>query len=318
MSATKDTARIAFCSLATASHLAAACVALRSFGASAPGASLVLLLVSPDQQATPSGITVLAIQDVVAPQTLAEMRRRYTQAELCFALKPFLIAALLDAGHEQVHYVDGDCYAVGRTTPLIDDLDVADLLLTPHSLSPIPDDGRTPAALTVLRGGVFNGGYIGVRNTPQGRAFTQWLAAMTQRQAHNRPDAGMCGDQRWLDLAPVLFPGLSICRRPGANVAYWNLHERPLACTTGGGYTAAGKPLLFFHFSGFDRGRSQVLSQHQDRHPLIAGDPLHALVQDYLAQFSAGSAPNPQFLRKRGLRLTLKAMLSRDPAENSR
>lgn len=274
--------RIAFCAIATRSHLETASRALRSFGRHAPDVDLVLLLASPDHEAAVDGIRTLKAQDCVPAAELRAMRKRYSAAELCFALKPRLLAALLADGFDQVHYVDGDCRAYGSLAPLIEDLASADLLLTPHCLTPIPDDGATPSALTVLRAGSFNGGYMGVRATEAGRSFARWLGAMTERQGYNKPDKGMCGDQRWLDLVPSLFPGLAICRRLGANVGYWNLHERPLERGPDGTFSAGGEPLMFFHFSGLEPGRPRQLSRHQNRHALVDGSPLQRLVREYL------------------------------------
>lgn len=305
MPAERNRGRIAFCSIATSSHLATASLALRSFGGRAPGAELVLLLASPGDGAKPDGIHTRSANDCVPAITLRAMRARYSRSELCFALKPYLLSALLESGYEQVHYVDADCRAYSSPAPLIEELAAADLLLTPHCLGPIPDDGCMPTALTVLRGGAFNAGYLGVRATAAGREFACWLGAMTERQAYNQPAKGMCGDQRWLDLVPVMFSGLAICRRRGANVAYWNLHERPLMQDDQGRYTAGGEPLLFFHFSGLDPARPEQLSRHQNRHALVAGEPLQMLVQDYLSHLhSAGLAIAP--LRARWRRPALR------------
>ncbi len=215
---------------------------------------------------------------------LAAMRKRYSQSELCFALKPFLLRAALNMGASQAHYFDGDCLAYAPLDPMLEQLDGADLLLTPHSLTPIPDDGLRPGALTLLRAGSFNAGYIGVRGNIAGREALNWLARMTQDRAFNRPREGMCGDQRWLDLAPVLFPGLAICRHPGANVAYWNLHERALSVDDRGRPCAAGQPLLFFHFSGYDPAQPASLSIHQSRHVVSPDSVLAELLADYRAR----------------------------------
>ena len=281
MLADPDGRRIAFCTIATASHVPTACAALRSFAMHAPGSEMVLLLVEPDRDVRADGIHTLGVQACMPAAAFDPMRARYSDAELCFALKPHLLGALIGQGFGQVHYVDADCRAFGALDPLIDELSAADVLLTPHVLEPIPDDGLTPSALTVLRAGTFNAGYIGLRDTDGGRAFTRWLGEMTRRQAHNQPAKGMCGDQRWLDLVPALFPGTRICRRRGANVGYWNLHERTLARRADGSYTAGDEPLMFFHFSGYDPARPSQLSRHQNRHSLVAGGPLQELVDAY-------------------------------------
>jgi hypothetical protein len=243
--------RLSFCSIASFSHYQQALTSLLSLRDQHPNAVLSLLaidLLPP----LPDGIRALSLADCIPAAVLSAMRRRYSLAELCFAAKPFLLARILDETVDQAHYIDSDCLAFARFDPMVQQLANADLLLTPHSLSPIPDDGMTPRPLTLLRSGVFNGGYLGVRNTVQGKAFLAWFSSMTQQYAYNAPKEGMCGDQRWLDLVPVLFPGTVICRHPGANVAYWNLHERRLQVHHSGQLTVNDEPLLFFHFSGFD------------------------------------------------------------------
>lgn len=289
----KPVQRLALCSIATASHVRQVLPCLRRLRQLHPDAAAVLLLVDGDAAGLAEDISCLPVDAVIAPEVLKGMRGRYTPAELCFALKPFLLEHLLERGAEQAHYLDGDCIAFHGLAPLVEDLAAADLLLTPHCLTPIPDDGRTPRALTVLRGGVFNGGYLGVRNTAEGRRFTRWLAGMTEHQARNAPAEGMCGDQRWLDLVPALFPGAAICRRAGANVAYWNLHERSLSGNAQQSFRVNGEPLLFFHYSGYRLDRPGDLSVHQNRHAVEPGGVLEALLGEYRDLLEAAGVKSP-------------------------
>ncbi len=67
-----------------------------------------------------------------------------------------------------------------------------------------------------------------------------------------------------MDMVPGMFAGVRILREPGYNVAYWNLHERAVACTDP--LTVNGEPLHFFHFSGFDPDKLWVVSKYQDRY----------------------------------------------------
>jgi len=312
---------LSFCSIATPSHLGLAAACLSGIREQQPEADCVLLLLDDAAPpALPPGIRPLRLEDCAGPKQLKEMRERYSVAELCFALKPYLIRALLKPGVDQVHYFDADCMVIDSLAPLIADLGAADLLLTPHSLSPIPDDGRTPRALTLLKAGVFNAGYIGVRNTEQGRAFTGWLSAMTLKHARNAPDQGMCGDQRWLDLAPVLFAGTAICRQPGANVAYWNLHERQLTQDAQGRFLVNRQPLIFFHFSGYEPQHPAQLSKHQNRHPLPPDSPLQRLLRTYHSRLAAGgAAAGGGPTRKTPRRLaSLRTLFASNPAETKR
>jgi len=36
-------------------------------------------------------------------------------------------------------------------------------------------------------------------------------------------------DQKWINLVPLLFEGISISRHVGLNAAFWNLHERTIS-----------------------------------------------------------------------------------------
>jgi len=272
-----------FCTISTPSHLHQATTCLLSIREHHPGARCVLLLVhgAGDPPGLPGEIEVMRPEHCIPADALKQMQDNYTVAELCFAAKPFLMCALLTPEVGQVHYFDGDCLVLSSTDPLCAELDNADLLLTPHSLTPIPDDGATPRPLAILRAGAFNAGYMGVRHTEQGLFFVNWLSAMTLKYAKNQPKAGMCGDQKWLDLVPVLFRGLAICRHWGANVAYWNLHERSLSLDDRGYFRVNGQALIFFHFSGYDPVQPLQLSKYQNRTRLVPGSALHELVRNY-------------------------------------
>src|SRR5262249_33468015 len=89
-------------------------------------------------------------------------------------------------------------------------------------------------------------------------------------------------DQRWADYIPSLFLH-HLLKDPGYNVAYWNLHERPIARVHGRVY-ARNALVRFFHFSGFDPRTPWLLSRHQSDRPriLISEHPeLAALCDDY-------------------------------------
>jgi hypothetical protein len=281
-------APVFFCTIATRSHVGQALACLRSVARFHPEARLALLAVGAlELPADAPPLRVVPFEACVPARIARTMRARYSQAELCCAAKPYLIAHLLGNGAGEVHYLDADCFAYASLAPLSEQLAHADVLLTPHALSPIPDDGRTPRALTILRGGAFNAGYMGVRNTTEGTRFARWHGEMTHRHARNAPDEGMCFDQRWLDLVPALFPGAAICRDAGANVAYWNLHERSLAQDDTGAFRVNGEPLRFFHFSGYQPSRPAALSIHQNRHRARSNPALAALLAGYREQWPA-------------------------------
>jgi hypothetical protein len=282
----KASLKTAFLTIATQSHVAHAAVLLESIHNTPPPDLFVALVdQSVDATAELSWCQVIDARTCLPAEEWQFIVERYTAPEVCFALKPRLIAHLLAQGFEQVHYVDSDIVFYDRPQPLVEALASADVSLTPHYLHPPEEDGKSPNALTLLQAGVFNAGYVGVRNTPEGRRFASWWAAIVARYGQLNPKAGMSGDQRWLDLVPALFPGAQILRTPGANVGYWNLHERTLRQERGR-YMVGESPLLFFHFSGFDPERAGQLSRYQDRFDVGENDALLRLTTEYAAALS--------------------------------
>lgn len=278
----------AFASIATASHLAAAHVALASLGTHASQAQryLFTLGITADDDATDAGTNRIAVENILDAPMLAAMAERYTAAELSCALKPVVMRWLARRGFAHLHYVDADVKFYADLAPLLAAVEGADIVLTPHCLQPFPQDSRRPRELTLLRGGTFNAGYVGVRAGPQGLRFLDWWAERVARRGFQDPARGMSGDQRWLDLAPALFPGLYILRHAGANVGYWNLHERDLSANAEG-LRCGDDRLLFFHFSGFDPARPEELSVYQDRFDTAAQPLLARLLRDYADDLAA-------------------------------
>ena len=114
-------------------------------------------------------------------------------------------------------------------------------------------------------------------------------------------------DQRWFDLAPGFLTDFAIVRDPEYNVAYWNLHGRRLE-RDDGGYKVDGRPLAFFHFSGFDPDHPLVLSRYQDRIDVLADPVLERLLAEYAAEVNGeGHAGQPQLaLQLRRARATAR------------
>jgi hypothetical protein len=82
---------------------------------------------------------------------------------------------------------------------------------------------------------------------------------------------------------PGIFERTSIVRYRGCNVAYWNLHARPL--DSGDELRLlSGEPVVFFHFSGFDARRPDRLCGHPMRLRLSEHPRLRALLEAYAAR----------------------------------
>jgi hypothetical protein len=134
----------------------------------------------------------------------------------------------------------------------------ANLVMTPHILHPAPDQESEE---DLLRSGSFNGGFLGVAPSLEGRAFIAWWGGRLQTGC---TIDFTCGDQRWLDLVPSIWDGVAILRHPGYNFACWNAHQRPLS-RLDGAWTAAGQPLRFVHYTKWnlrEQDSEQYLAEH--------------------------------------------------------
>ncbi len=203
----------------------------------------------------------------------------YDPGELALACKPLVLEAVLGRVGEPCAYVDADVTfscCLGDLGELLGD---AAFAVTPH-LNGVWDEVEPPIDDTLLLiSGAFNAGFVVVG--PASRDFLQWWEARCRRDCVRDPEHHLFMDQRWLDLAAAQFP-CRVIRDPGYNVAYWNIAQRHLEGDDGA-LTVEGSPLRFFHFSGFDRDRPDVLSTYTDDEFLdrIGSPQLDALVADY-------------------------------------
>ena len=160
------------------------------------------------------------------------------------------------------------------------------VVLIPHNSEPIPPDGRKPSQIDIMIAGVYNLGYVSLAPRPEVERLLDWWADRLRRDCRVDPIWGYFVDQRWFDLAPGFLTDLAIVRDPECNVAYWNLQDRRLE-HGGGSYLVDGRPLAFFHFSGFDPEHPLVLSRHQNRVDVLEHPVLEQLLAKYAAEVIA-------------------------------
>jgi FkbM family methyltransferase len=213
------------------------------------------------------------------------MATAYSVTELATAVKPTLLRLLLTEADVAI-YLDPDI-EVFAPFPDVAELALAnDIVLTPHVTEPMPRDGLRPTEADIMASGVFNLGFVAVSEA--GIPFLDYWAQRLRHDALVAPAEQMFTDQRWVDNVPTLFRH-TVLTDPGFNVAYWNAYQRPLTTVDGKPY-AGGKPLRFFHFSGFRPERAWLLSTHFADKPrvLLSEYPQIAkLCADYRAKMIA-------------------------------
>lgn len=260
----RKAARVA-CTIIAKNYLAHARVLARSIARSDPDLRLFVLVIEPldgyiDPGRQPFEIVQLSDLSIA---DIGALCMRSTLTELATAVKPRLLEYIFErTGCRHLLYLDPDILVLNSLKPLYASLKERSILLTPH-ISRAIDDSAAPSELTHLRCGLYNLGFLGVSATrTTGRMLSWWKQHLFQ-SCVLRPEQGFFVDQKWMDLVPLIFPDVEIVTDPGCNVAFWNLQERRV--TLGRQPRANNKLLRFFHFSGYDPRKPDVISQYQNR-----------------------------------------------------
>jgi glycosyltransferase involved in cell wall biosynthesis len=264
------------CTIVARNYLAAARLLARSFRAVDPEGTCWTLVID-DRAGEVDGASEQF--ELVLPEQLGidrwdQMVAGYSVLELSTAVKPWLLRHLLyERGAERITYLDPDIQifsSLGEVDSLLREHAV---VVNPHLTAPMPRDGRRPSETDILISGSFNLGFAGFAGGQEVDALLAWWAERLATDCLVAPERGYFVDQRWMDLAPGLIESLFVLRDPGYNVAYWNLSSRQVI-RQADSYEVNGRPLRFFHFSGYDPDRPELLSKHQDRitlddHPVV-------------------------------------------------
>jgi len=210
---------------------------------------------SSDQLAGVDSDIVLYPLSALPPLPL-RMTHYFSAFELCNALKPFLVAVLLNHGCERVIYLDCDLLVTGSFAPVWCHLDDVPLLLTPHQLAPPPIDLPYITEIDIVDQGVFNGGFSAWRRGEAANRLLGWMCERFPVYGFADRQHGMFVDQKLLPLLAMYYPtDVGILRAPQLNIAFWNAHERPVVADGPGRWRIGGEPVIFFHLSGYRTNR---------------------------------------------------------------
>lgn len=192
---------------------------------------------------------------------------KYNVTEASTGVKPFVIQSLFDGGADKVIYLDPDILCFRRLSEVLDALASYTIVLTPHSTSPLkaeyfPDDHL------FLTAGVYNLGFIALRNSAVARRFVAWWCERLQDSCLDLIEQNLFVDQKWVDLVPAYFEDVLIFKSLAYNIAYWNLHERQIRQTAAGlSVEPSGEQVAFIHFSGMVVDSTGQISKYGPRSP---------------------------------------------------
>lgn len=184
--------------------------------------------------------------------------------ELCTAVKGWAALELLSRTREdKVVYLDPDMVVFHSFKDLEELLDKHDIVVTPHRLTAESKfDDYFYGDHQFYTRGVFNLGFLAVRNNERGIEFLNWWKKMLENYCYIDDPKGLFTDQKLIDLAPAFFDSLFICRDEGYNISWWNITQRDISGTPDN-LLVNNKPVYIYHFSNYDSGlHKEVIEEH--------------------------------------------------------
>ena len=214
-----------------------------------------------------------------------ELYLKYNITELNTAVKPFYFHYFFSTRSDisNVVYLDPDILVYSPLNEVEEELKGSEIIITPHFTTPLDDD-KLQTEEDFLNSGLYNLGFIAIKNSPEGNRMVNWWAGRLRNKAFIDLKRGLFTDQIWINFVPLFFKNVKILNHPGYNLAYWNLHERMLS-EYAGEYLVNEKYLLvFYHFSGFNPLIPEILSKYQNRYTFEGRPDVLKLFSEYSEQ----------------------------------
>lgn len=217
-----------------------------------------------------------------------KMAFKYDVIEFSTAIKPFCIRKLFNDGFDTVIYLDPDIYVLRPLSSLWKDLEIKPIVLTPHRCDPHFSDTGYVKEEVGLRFGVYNLGFIGLRQSDSAKCLVDWWCWNLLHKGYNETLEGLFVDQKWMNWAPAYFPDdVLISHHLGYNTAIWNIHERTIVLKEDGYYCQSKTdpehidPLVFMHFSSFNPNEPSYLNKVDREVNADAFPQLKPLMEEY-------------------------------------
>ncbi|MBL9214665.1 MAG: hypothetical protein JNG83_04235 [Opitutaceae bacterium] len=222
----------------------------RSLAAHDPAAVLWVLALDEDTAAALRALGDPALRAVplaeleAADPALSAAKEDRARVEYYFTLSPCWPRHLLRSRPEiaALVYLDADLLFFADPAPIWEELGRGSVLLCAH--------GFPPFLAHYERHGIYNVGVLGWRRDAAGTACLDWWRERCLEWCRDELEPGRYADQKYLEQWPRLFPGVVVCAHPGVNLAPWNWLARDVRVGPRG-VTAAGAPLVVFHFARF-------------------------------------------------------------------
>lgn len=211
--------------------------------------------------------------------------KKYDIIELNTCVKPFYLKYFTEKHKDLTHlmYFDPDTFVFGNLTEIENELSHdKEIILTPHILNPIPLDNYAPGENTFLNFGIYNLGFIGIKNPSNNHSFFSWWSDRTYHRGYSNVSDGFFVDQLWMNLTPIFFDKTIISKHYGLNVAPWNLHERKISQPFPQNWLINDiTSLIFYHFSSYNYTDPTKISKYYSRYSFENRPDLITLYEYY-------------------------------------
>ncbi len=254
-----------YCTYFDHNYLSRGLALYQSLSRHAPGSRLWVLCLSREAHDV---LVALGLPDVVpvrmeefeaAEPEVAATRATRSLVEYYFTCTPAWLLFVLDREMEAewITYLDGDLYFFRSPEDIYGELNDASVAIIPH---------RYPQRLEkrLMKFGVYNVGWVGIRRDDAGRAVAAWWRERCIEWCHDYVDGDRFADQRYLDSFPRLSSRVRVIANVGANLAPWNIGNYTIGERAGEVVLDDTAPLIFFHFQGLRKGlRWFIFNSHR-------------------------------------------------------
>jgi hypothetical protein len=268
--------------LCSNNYYAQALALARSFLLHHPNCIFYIVLVDKKIEMTSIDDRIVTLEIEEIESDILSLALRYNIVELNTAVKPQVFLYLFNnTNADTIYYIDPDIYIYDNFTALEDYLNNYDILLTPHILTPIPIDGKTPMENDFLNFGLYNLGFLALKRSASNFQLLEWWKERTYQFGYKDLAKGLFVDQLWMNFIPLFFERVKIILHPGYNMGPWNLHERYLTVTGDKYFIGGTDPLYFFHFSTMNPSKDNQLHPVFNRFTIANRPDLAKLYRDY-------------------------------------
>jgi hypothetical protein len=281
-------AKRVYCTYFDHNYLSRGLALYHSLQAHAPGSRLWVLCLS---EACYAALVALDLPNIV-PRRLAEFEaadpevaatRPYRSLiEYYFTCSPAWKLYVLknEPDAEWVTYLDSDLFFFASPEPIYAEMTDAVFGIIPHHFTKRLSDMR--------RFGIYNVGWVSVRNCEEGSAAVRWWRERCIEWCYDRVEGDRFADQRYLDRLPGLFPKVHVIQNLGADLAPWNFADLRMEWRDEAVLVEGRYPLLFFHFHGVKRVGRYYFNSHRAFHAPFPNLVRQRIYQPYI--IALGSA----------------------------